>query len=128
MKIISFAWTIEALLAGVKTVTRREWTASYAARFKGGDLIAAYDRSPRYKGHQVAVIRLMQDPYRENIADAPDDDYAAEGLEWMSNQGLMIQGLSPQTFWRAWQMDDLDLWVVRFQLLATQPSTEAYPG
>ncbi|MBW2053822.1 MAG: ASCH domain-containing protein [Deltaproteobacteria bacterium] len=46
MKIVSFAWTTEALLAGRKTVTRRCWNERYAGRFKSGDLVQAYDRNP----------------------------------------------------------------------------------
>ena len=33
MKIISFAWTTGALLAGAKTTTRREWSRGYADRW-----------------------------------------------------------------------------------------------
>jgi len=46
MKIISFAWTTEASLAGRKTATRRCWSEGYARRFKSGDLVQAYDRNP----------------------------------------------------------------------------------
>lgn len=41
MRIISFAWTSPALLAGAKTVTRRDWDDSYARRFSAGELVAA---------------------------------------------------------------------------------------
>lgn len=33
-KLISFAWTSPALKSGNKTVTRRQWDATYARRFK----------------------------------------------------------------------------------------------
>ena len=33
-KIISFAWTTDALLQCKKTVTRRDWDDKYASRFK----------------------------------------------------------------------------------------------
>lgn len=38
MKNISFAWTTDALLAGRKTCTCRDWERDYAERFKAGDL------------------------------------------------------------------------------------------
>ena len=57
--IISFAWTTAALLDGRKTVTRREWSDAHAAKFKPGDLVDAYDRSPRFKGKKVGVIRII---------------------------------------------------------------------
>lgn len=58
--IISFAWTTQALLAGRKTVTRREWTDGHAAKFKPGDLVDAWDKLPRCKGSKkVAVIRII---------------------------------------------------------------------
>ncbi len=57
--IISFAWTTPALLAGKKTVTRREWSDKHAAKFKPGDLVDAWDKSPRFKGKKVAVIRIV---------------------------------------------------------------------
>ncbi len=57
--IISFAWTTAALLEGRKTVTRREWTDKHAAKFKPGDLVDAWDKSPRFKGKKVAVIRIV---------------------------------------------------------------------
>ena len=57
--IISFAWTTTALLDGRKTVTRREWSDGHAAKFKPCDLVDAWDKSPRFKGKKVAVIRIV---------------------------------------------------------------------
>ena len=45
MRIISFAWTTEALIQGKKTQTRRFWKDRYAKSFKKGDLIQAYDKN-----------------------------------------------------------------------------------
>lgn len=83
-RIISFAWTTPALLAGQKTCTRREWDHGYAARFKAGDLVAAYNRSPRARGVEVATIRLTAAPTYEPLSDMPDSDYEAEGFGWMA--------------------------------------------
>ena len=55
MKIISFAWTTEALLAGIKTCTRRDWNDDYARRFKNGEFCQAFDRNPRAGGKRVGI-------------------------------------------------------------------------
>jgi uncharacterized protein YqfB (UPF0267 family) len=58
VKIISFAWTTPQLLAGKKTVTRRDWSDKYARQFRAGDLVQVYDKSPRAGGKRVAVIEI----------------------------------------------------------------------
>ncbi len=121
MNIISFAWTTDALLAGAKTCTRREWTDDFAKRFHAGDLVAAYNRNPRNGGKQIATIRLTRDPYPEFLADAPEDDYAAEGLAWMERQGLLVpvggKRIVPSRFWELWKWNNPLVWVVRFELV-----------
>lgn len=117
MKIISFAWTTPALLAGVKTVTRRQWAPRHAEAYRAGDLIAAYDRSPRYRGHQVAVIRLTKDVYPEPSDLVPESDWEAEGFAWMQERALYVDGVSPQILWRSWKLHPKDFFVVRFELV-----------
>ena len=114
---ISFAWTTPALLAGVKTVTRRDWEPEYAARFKAGQLVAAYDRQPRYRGRQVAMIRLMQAPYRQSTAEAPESDWEAEGFAFLESVGAKVDGMRPKVLWRAWHVFPREMWVVRFELV-----------
>lgn len=121
MRTISFAWTTPALLAGRKTVTRRGWADGWAAGFRAGDLVAAYDRQPRFGGHQVATIRLTADPYKQNTALAPPDDWEAEGFGYLEELGAKVDGLSPRTLWRAWHLQPRDMWVIRFELVATSP-------
>ena len=58
MEIISFTWTITALLAGQKTVARRYWDENYAARFKVGEQVHAYDKHPGNGGKCVAHIKI----------------------------------------------------------------------
>lgn len=70
MRIISFAWTTPALLAGRKTCTRRDWTYGYAANFALGEEVAAYDRSPRAFGQRVATIRLTALPEQPGLLAA----------------------------------------------------------
>lgn len=118
VRIVSFGWTAAALLAEKKTVTRREWSYWYARSFHKGDLLAAYDRSPRYKGKQIATIRLTCNPYEENVGSAPAEDYEAEGMAYLKSQGIKMRGVAADVFWRAWQIANPRVWVVRFELVS----------
>lgn len=80
--VIAFAWTTPALLAGSKTVTRRDWTPDYARRFRAGAEVIAYDRGPRNGGKPIARLRLTADATFEPDANAPDSDWEAEGFGW----------------------------------------------
>ena len=86
MRIISFAWTTGAFLAGRKTSTCRDWDDSYAKQFRKGDLVAAYDRSPRFSGTQIGTIRLTHDPKYGNWREILDDPYEQEGFAWYDEQ------------------------------------------
>lgn len=118
--IISFGKTTEALLAGEKTVTRRAWKPSHAARFHALDLVDAWSQLPRVKGsRKVAVIRLTADPVLSSIY--PLDDYWAEGLDWMEDEAQSIDGLEPVAFWQRWRRERPWLYVVRFELVEVTP-------
>lgn len=65
MMIISYAWTTEALLRGLKRCSRRDWKDDYAKRFKSGRQYQAYDRNPRVGGERVGIIEMTCDPYKE---------------------------------------------------------------
>ena len=83
MKRIVFAWMTPALVAGRKTCTCRDWDGDYAQRFRVGDVIAAYDRSPRYRGTQIATLRLTHDATYGRLIDVLggfDAAYEAEGF------------------------------------------------
>lgn len=56
MRIISFGWTWPALVAKSKTVTRWDWDEDYARRFHKGDIVLAYDRSPRLGGRPTRAL------------------------------------------------------------------------
>jgi hypothetical protein len=118
MRIISFGWTVEALISGRKACTRRAWKDAYAARFHAGDLLAAYDRSPRFGGKQVAVIRLTAAPKKESTGAAPASDYEAEGFAFLEERGLKVDRLAPKALWRAWHLQPRMMWVVRFELVS----------
>jgi hypothetical protein len=120
VKFISFAWTTAALLAGRKTVTRRDWSPRWARQFHKGDLVAAYDRQPRYGGKQVATLRLTSDPYFESTASAPEEDYEAEGFAYLQERGAIVDGLEPRALWRVWHRPSTPrkMWVVRFEVIS----------
>jgi len=85
MKRIVFAWMTPALVAGRKTCTCRDWDGDYAQRFRVGDVIAAYDRSPRYRGTQIATLRLTHDATHGRPIDVLggfDAAYEAEGFAY----------------------------------------------
>jgi len=115
--IISFSLTLDAFLAGVKTVTRRAWKAHYAARFRQGDILYAYDRRPDFGGKPVALIRLTQTPHRQSTAKTPDRDWFGEGFDYLQKRGKKVNGLTPREFWARWKEKPEDLWVVRFEVL-----------
>lgn len=82
--IISFAWTTQALIDGVKTVTRRMWKKSHAKKFYEGQIVDAYDKLPHAGGKKVATIRITRQPYVQVLEDMPDDHFEREGgtLYW----------------------------------------------
>ena len=117
MKRISFAWTTPALLAGRKTTTRRAWKDHYAAMFRAGELVEAWDRLPFVGGHCIATIRLRAAPVRESTARVGAEDWEAEGFAYMTEIGARVDGKWPWEFFTDWQDDPRDLWVVRFDLV-----------
>jgi hypothetical protein len=117
MRIISFAWTTSALLAGEKTVTRRNWKAKWALGFHAGDLVAAYDRDTRYGGRRVGTIRLTSDPVLESTLAAPPTDWRAEGFEYLQSRAIEVDGMLPYRLWTAWKLVPQQLWVVRFEMV-----------
>ncbi|HWP58983.1 MAG TPA: hypothetical protein VNL14_13910 [Candidatus Acidoferrales bacterium] len=60
MTIISFAHTTPQLLERSKTVTRRDWTDKHAQKFRAGEVVQAYDKSPRCGGKRVCFIRIKE--------------------------------------------------------------------
>ena len=105
--IISFAWTTGAFLSGTKTVTRRSWNVKYAEKFHAGDIVDAYDKSPRSGGKKIGWIRLTKTPYRQRLSDMPDDHFEREGgtMYWKNKQEF-IEMMGGET---------KELWVVEFE-------------
>ena len=120
--IISFAYTTPALLAGEKTVTRRDWVDSYARRFRPGMLVDAYDRSPRIHGKKVATIRILS-VIKEPDANMPDSDYEAEGFAYLHPRGIgkAAGHDTSRAGFAAWRESGESSWVCRFELVSVEP-------
>lgn len=122
MKIISFAYTTAALLAGHKTITRRYWNPRHANMFKPGEIVQAWDKSPRFKGRKVAEIKIIA-IYKENTKDMPEEHYFKEGFQYMLVNNIPIgkKGKHPimtdDVYWRAWKAAQDDVYVVVFELI-----------
>ena len=122
--IISFAWTTAALLAGRKTVTRRQWSRAYAARFYRGMIVDAYDRQPRYGGKRIAVIQLTHVPIYQLDADMQDADFEGEGFAFMAEHPELIPAafkMQPHETmldrFNLWRESGGSSWVIRFKLV-----------
>lgn len=119
MRIISFGWTWPAFVAGAKTVTRRNWDADYAAKFKRGDILQAYDKSPRFGGKKIGLLTLTQDPYLERTSSMRDGDYEAEGFAYLNANRHLLPKSMPYDVSRdgfeAWKGLDEKMWVIRFK-------------
>jgi len=109
LRIVSFAWTVDTLLEGRKTVTRRLWKWKYAERFKKGEECLAYSKSPRAKGYPIAIIKLRCKPYRERLSDMPESDVKKEGGYW-KNKAQFIS----ECFQGKWHLEP---WVIRFEVV-----------
>ncbi len=95
MKIISFAWTTGAFKARRKSVTRRQWIDKYAKQFKVGDVCQAYDKSPRFKGIKIGLVKILE-IYKEDIQKMPEKDFENEGFAYMEENSISIWGKPPR--------------------------------
>lgn len=117
MKIISFAWTSPALLAGRKNRTRRSWDDDYATRFRVGDMVQAWDKSPRFGGKRIGIIQILG-LRKEDIFTMPAQDYEREGFAYFEEMGMRIRGQVPREAFADWQRAGGGYWVVDFQLMS----------
>ncbi|MGB7275929.1 MAG: hypothetical protein WBC69_21755 [Geitlerinemataceae cyanobacterium] len=120
---ISFGKTLDALLGGGKSVTRRKWEDFYAQqfinRFKRGWKVQAFDKDRRYGGQLVGWLKLTQKPYRERLGDMPDSDVAAEGFPELSKTEFLdrfFQGDASKV-----------VWVIRFEFEPLKLEPELSP-
>lgn len=124
MKIISFGWTTPALLAGEKTCTRRDWSASHAMSFRPGELVAAWNALPRVgkSPRQVATVRIESVTWSDEY---PDEDWQREGFGYLQAHGLKIGQTEPLALWRLWRQWRPHQWVVRFELVEAREAPKA---
>jgi len=109
---ISFSWTSAALLAGKKTVTRRDWQWPHYRKFTIGDEVTAYDFNPRNKGQKIGSIRIVSLD-KQFMSDMPDSDYESEGFAYLHD---LYGGYA--TSWESferWRDTGGALYVVRFE-------------
>ena len=118
MKIVSFARTTAALKARQKTVTRREWKDSHASRFSPGELVAAWSAAPYRGGKPVGIIRVKS-VTREPTCLIPDEDWKAEGFDYMTRRGINVgPELSCSQLWEQWRKDKTkQTYVLRFEVV-----------
>lgn len=121
--IISFSWTTPALLAGRKTMTRRDWserTAQVAMRAcAAGNAVDAWSQTPRVKGaRKVATIRLTA-VHRAPSDPLPEGHHEREGFGYLTEIG---RGDTVERVKASWKEHPRELWVVEFELVATEPT------
>ena len=112
---ISFGKTLDCLLHGGKTVTRRVWSDAYAnhfiKRFERGLTVPAFDKDRRYGGKQIGELHLTHRPYKEWISQMPVADLVAEGGMCATAQEFIDKYFDGR---------DQQVWVIRFQFFPCQ--------
>jgi hypothetical protein len=80
---ISFNKTIDQLIAGKKTQTRRAWQQDYAKNFvryfEEGIKIPALSKGRHRGGHELGFIKLTQRPYQQYLSEMSLTDLQEEG-------------------------------------------------
>lgn len=120
--IVSYAWTTAALVLGQKTATRRDWSPRTVALVRRaidrGDTVAAYDKSARFGGREIAMLRPAS-VCSEVASDAPYADWAAEGFHVLQAIGQEFErGCSALDVWAYWRCSGFSHSVFRFEVLA----------
>lgn len=122
---LSMAWTTDAVLAGFKDTTRRQWTdrtlETYQRIYDLGAPVNLYDKSTRQHGQHVASAVLTDMPIR--TAKLPPQDYDREGFTWLAHYGYRLSVLgheraTPEELWRDFLARPEPLVVVRFKLIS----------
>ena len=110
-----------AFVARRKRVTRRQWTSDYAESIRAAERMQVWDRSPRFGGQKIGELQVIIAPYRQPIAEMPDQDYEAEGLYFLDDH----PGLVPahyQIDFRRWRRSGGVYWVVPFEITSVERS------
>lgn len=112
---ISFGFTAQYLPQ--KTVTRRDWKDSHAAKFirayiratvQGRELrLPALNKSYRAGGEQIGWLTLAESPYKEKLRDMRHDELEAEGGTCETTGEFIDKYFKGDR--------DREVWVVRFK-------------
>ena len=131
---ISFGWTADRLLAGMKTVTRRTWQDSYAQIFvkayQQGKLVPAFDKDRRYGGKAIGYLKLTCEPYKESILDMPNADVKAEGfpeLTWSQFVNKFFPAKARAVRDGLGNKNDEIVWVIRFKFYPLETEIDDIP-
>lgn len=111
MRQLEFRRTVQRLLEGRKTATRRDWKARRAAHIQVGELIAAYDTSPRAGGRHVATIRVLRPLYQQRLDRVTPADLEAEGGLWTDREAWLA------TWRELGYAPDFRPWVLEFAVV-----------
>ncbi len=111
---ISFGKTLEQVMSGGKTVTRRTWQDSYAEGFTKRYLAGVtgypvFNRDRRYGGQQIGIVSLLCPPCKERLMDMPDSDLAREGFPELSRTEFIDRFFEGNS--------ELTVWVIRFKFM-----------
>ncbi|HEY9701634.1 MAG TPA: hypothetical protein V6C58_04270 [Allocoleopsis sp.] len=112
---ISFGWTADRLLAGIKSVTRRTWKIKYAQMFinayEQGKLIQAFDKGRQYGGKLIGYLKIS-DIYRESIFDISKSDVELEGFPELSKEEFIERFFPDMEVYQGGLV-----WVIRFDFV-----------
>jgi hypothetical protein len=120
--IISFAWTTPAVVIDEKTVTRRDWKPITIAQFQGaartGELVEAWDKSPRFGGKRFGTVRIVEVVAEEDSRTIPETAWEEEGFHVLTPLGAKIGKSTARDVWLFWlHENDQPQTVVRFELV-----------
>lgn len=107
---LSFSMTIEELLSGKKTQTRRMWNEGYASHFiryfEEKIAIPALNKGRYRGGHELGHIRLTQRPYQQLLSEMTTQDLLEEGGMVETTQEFID---------RFFEEQDKLVWVLHFE-------------
>ena len=121
MMIISFAWTTDAFLAGRKTRTRRQWADDHVKKFHVGEIVQAWNRTPRVSGAKRVGYLKITGLKREHVSLMPDEDFEKEGFAYLAEHGTKIWGMDAKESFENWRKQDRTYWVVDFVKVSINP-------
>ena len=92
MPMLSFSWTLPAVLHRRKTCTRRKFSTYYLTTFKSGREFCITDKRLEYGGQVMGIGQMLRDAYPEPLSRIPDSDYEAEGFDFFEEHPELLTG------------------------------------